>query len=432
MSLNMALSFIKRQIEQIRIGGPIIILKKMRRLFRILVSAPSYIMAIPIVIIIRLISPFFLVRIGGLISCRIGHLAANVELYLCEKEAGINVPNKPHYDIFYVRYKPICNHQLLEMWSRILHIWPAFICRPVDDINQLIPGGVSYQIGNNSQNDRDIHNLLSQQGSHIYFSQEEEAIGESGLRSLGIPRGAKYVCLIVRDSAYLAGHIPEADFSYHNYRDTDIRNYALAAEELASRGFFVIRMGVLVNAKFECNSERVIDYATNGMRSDFMDIYLGAKCVFCLSVGTGFDAIPLIFRRPIAYINMVPVGYFVSFCKDFLGVFKHHIDLYTGRKMALSEIIDRNLMFAYQAIGFQNKNVGLVDNSPEEIRDLAIEMVDRLNGSWLENDLDRQLQKKFWELFPVNAKDARGVNLHGKIYSRCGAQFLRDNQWWLQ
>ena len=30
-----------------------------------------------------------------------------------------------------------------------------------------------------------------------------------------------------------------------------------------------------------------------------------------------------------------------------------------------------------------------------------------------------------------NAKDAKGIRLHGKIYSRYGSIFLRNNNWWL-
>ena len=44
-----------------------------------------------------------------------------------------------------------------------------------------------------------------------------------------------------------------------------------------------------------------------GQRSDFMDIYFGAKCHFFIGVGTGIDAIPDIFRRPILYVNVVPL-----------------------------------------------------------------------------------------------------------------------------
>ena len=60
------------------------------RVMRLIVKLPFYILAIPIVLIIRAISPWYLVRIGGLLSHRIGHFSGNTELYCCERDARIN------------------------------------------------------------------------------------------------------------------------------------------------------------------------------------------------------------------------------------------------------------------------------------------------------------------------------------------------------
>jgi hypothetical protein len=117
-------------------------------------------LAIPVVLVLRIVSPWFLVRWGGLISSRLGHFAANTELYLCERDVGINVPKKRHVDLFYMAYKPICNQQLAKMWKRVLRIWPTWILAPISFVNRLIPGGAVHEIGNNTQNDRDVHNLL--------------------------------------------------------------------------------------------------------------------------------------------------------------------------------------------------------------------------------------------------------------------------------
>jgi len=79
------------------------------------ICRPEYIIVLPILIIIRFIRPFILIRIGALISSRIGHLAANTELYLCELNEGINKPKNLFFDIFYTDYTPVCNTYLLKM-----------------------------------------------------------------------------------------------------------------------------------------------------------------------------------------------------------------------------------------------------------------------------------------------------------------------------
>ena len=55
---------------------------KMLRLF----MAPAALLAVGIV---RLISPWKLVRFGEIWSSRLGHLVGNLECYLCEKDALI-------------------------------------------------------------------------------------------------------------------------------------------------------------------------------------------------------------------------------------------------------------------------------------------------------------------------------------------------------
>jgi hypothetical protein len=82
---------------------------------------------------------------------------------------------------------------------------------------------------------------------------------------------------------------------------------------------------------------------------------------------------------------------------------------------------------------YESKGVYLLENTPEEIRDVAIEMAERLNGTWQEHPEDEALQQRFLELFPTDALDAsNGKPLHGEIHSRFSATFLRNNREWLK
>ena len=58
-------------------------------------------------------------------------------------------------------------------------------------------------------------------------------------------------------------------------------------------------MGAIVEKPFKSKNPKIIDYANSNLRSDFMDIYLGAKCTFCISTGSGFQCLPVLFRKPI-------------------------------------------------------------------------------------------------------------------------------------
>ena len=427
-----ATSFIDRQISQIRQGGQATVFGKMKRVLLRLLGLPMYILVIPVVVVIRLIRPWMLVRMGLLRSGSIGHFGANTELYLCERDACINKPTQRHVDIFHLE-SIVCNQQLLTMWKRALHIWPAWLLAPIARVNGLIPGGTIHEVGGNSQGPMDVHNLLDRFLTHLHFTDEEVARGEAGLRAMGIPAGTSFVCLIARDAAYLSSHRPGEDFSYHHFRDSDIQSYVLAAEELAERGYFVIRMGSKVLKAMETSHPRVIDYAGNGMRSDFLDIYLGANCAFCITSGTGWDAIPQMSRRPLVCVNWVTLGYVFTSRADYLTIPKKLVLQGSQKTMTLQEIFSHGVGLSQNGYEYKSKGIGLVENTPEEIRDVAVEMAERLNGTWQPREDDETLQKRLWEIFPKGITDPyRRRPLHGEIRARFGAAFLRNNRAWLQ
>ena len=85
-------NFINKNSSEVKKGGSTVIVKKIITLIKILLLVPVYLCSIPTLIIIRLISPWYLVRFGSIASSRIGHFSANTELYCCEIEPGINKP----------------------------------------------------------------------------------------------------------------------------------------------------------------------------------------------------------------------------------------------------------------------------------------------------------------------------------------------------
>lgn len=423
------LVFLNRQLTHVREGGLRILAHKIRLIACLLAKILVYFFVIPVVLILRLIEPIILVRIGNLVSSRIGHFVANTEIYMCEKESGINKPKQRYVDLLYLDKPPICNTQLLKMWRRELRILPHSIMQPIDKVNRYIPGGDLHVI-QGMENALDIKNLFEKYPSHLKFTLEEEVLGERCLREMGVPFGKKFICLNVRDNAYLKSQFGH-DFSYHDYRDSDINSYTLAAEGLAEHGYYVIRMGAKVNAAINSNNRKIIDYATNGMRNEFMDIYLGAKCYFAISTGSGWDAIPEVSRRPIVYVNYAPLGFIHTFRSDFIAITKKYYSIFNGSELALSQIVLEGAAFYLHTEEYTAKGIKLKDNTPEEIYDVVMEMLKRLNGTWLPHKDDEVLQEKFWDIFPVHAIH-NGLPLHGKIQSRYGAMFLRNNQKWLE
>lgn len=426
-------TFIKKNYSDIKVGGMSTIFSKIRALCDLVVSILCIFAVNLIFIPIRLITPIIYIRIGQLISHRIGHLTNNVELYLCEKEFNLN---KGHYssllkiDLFYSKYSPVCNYYLLKMWRKRIIVLPSFILRAFDLMLDKVSWGRHYQVGTNYQYDRDVKNLYDKLKPSLGFTDSEHLIGREALSAMGIPKDAKYICIIARDSAYLNKFF-DGDFDYHNYRDSDIENYKLAIEYLLDEGYYVVRMGSVVRKKLIVPSHRFIDYATNGLRSEFLDLYLCAGCHFAVSGNTGLDGVPSIFRRPVAYVNFAPHGNLQTFRSADILLGKEYYKLSEKKLLGQQQIINEGLELIFDSQEFQDRGIEVRENSPEAIRDVCIEMHQKLAGDWLFDSTDLELQSRFWRNYPVNIQERNnGRKLHGDIRATYSSIYLRKNQHW--
>ena len=101
----------------------------------------------------------------------------------------------------------------------------------------------------------------------------------------------------------------------------------------------------------------------------------------------------------------------------------------TKKKLSISEIFYSNVSASLKSEEYDFNNIELEENEPEEIRDLVIEMDERLKGSWKEDSEDLLLQKNFWEIFEKNMKNLNYYEpLHGKIKAKFCSKYLKQNK----
>tara|TARA_B100001123_G_scaffold162086_1_gene186907 strand:+ start:32 stop:1363 length:1332 start_codon:yes stop_codon:yes gene_type:complete len=440
--------FILKQIKDIKTYGVKEFLRKLFLSLKLLLLIPMDIIAIFPCIIIRLISPWFIIRIERMPVASFGDFAIYSAFYYCKKEMKIDQPKKMYLDLLYVHYDDkIFNKQLLKMWKRKSIVLPAFILNPINRVNKLFPGWKKYRIECLSTKEDDIDNIV-EKCLPLQFTAEEEIYGKSILKKFGLNQDDKFVCLAVRDDAYQKKKIPSRfrDWSYHDYRNYNIDHFVLAAEELAKKGYYVFRMGVVVNKSLNSKNSKIIDYANSDLRSDFMDVYLGAKCTFCISTGLGFDFVPHIFKRPIALFAL-PVASLRTHSERYLLLTKHHFLKKEKRKLSLSEIFSHGVAFAQDANIFKNKGIELIDFTPEQIRDHVLEMAENLESLKKLTTEEEELQKSFQELFIssfekyVEVPDNKYLfskiypkyqKMHRQIKSRFSTKFLKENRDWLK
>lgn len=399
---------------------------------------------LPISLIIILLRPFVLLRFKELSSELFGGFIAFPEIYLCEKKEKINLPNKLHFDVFYPHHLGlICNSALMKIWRRKLLILPAAICHPINNQLKIISKFLNFKnnhdIGNNTSMDRDVHNLFDKYKVNISFNSEEKIKGEEFLRSIGLKENDKFVCVAVRDGQYnkefYKDSFDDLKLNRHDYRNWNIQNFIPAIDYLLEKGYFVIRVGKNSKEKLNIQNKKFFDYTFSNIKNDFIDIFLGANCHFCISTGFGYDMIPHVFRRPVVFLG-VPIGLLNTYSSKYLLLTKHHVDKKTKKKLTLSEIFQKNLAFAQDINEFENMNIKLLDCSSEEIKSATIEMIELIKNNFEHSDKNSERTKKFWSLYLSFCEDKKYSDrplvkyskIHGKILANISPNFLLKNQ----
>lgn len=386
---------------------------KCRWFFRyFLPKLPLFFIFLPFVILMRCLRPILWIRFFP-ISDRIGHAAGDIDIYLLEKNKGIQHSNG--IEIFFPKHPSKCNQQLLKLWGRIIPV--SRLAHWVSWVNNEIPGGKAHYNEGRPHQGRDIHGLSYKNPPQVSFTLSEQEQGEVLLREMGIPKDASFICVDVRDSLYLKHHIPGGDCSYHDYRDYSVENFVPAAKELIQRDYYVIRMGRLVEKDFPIRDPKIIDYANSPFRSDFADMYLISKCHFFVGSG-GIESVARLFRKPIVYVDMIPVGRLHTWSENFLAIFKFLRDKKANRILKFRDMLVKDIGYASYTKEYEDRNFEVIENSPEDIRDVVLEMEERLKGKWVCTEKQEELQGRYWKEYPL------AVGLHGANKSRIGSLFL--------
>lgn len=399
----------------------------------ILVKACVSTAAFPIALGIAAVSPWISIVFVRLFSSRIGHYAHNTELMLCAMDAGIYKNTKKQKILFYnIPQQAICNTQLYTMWKRVIWICPFPLL--INHIDKWLSKLMKQTYANHplkiafegSMGGHDYWGFIKKMpNSHLSFTEKEKKLGTKIMRQLGLIENRPYICLLLRDAGYLETHLPKGDWSYHDYRNVDISQYYKAAEFLANKGFYVVRMGKHVKEKFSVNHPRVIDYANSPLRSDFMDIYLSAHCYFMISTSCGLDSVAQIFRKPVL-ITDLPLPDIKPYFFWTLLIFKKIYDIKRDQLITLTDAYQEKNLFEnkpsmWQA--FKEKNWCFIDNTAEEIVAATEEMLSLLENGH-QDAHNEPMQQWFWQQFPIElGQESFPVS---DITFRIGNMFLKS------
>jgi len=420
-------SYWSRQLSELKKEGWVAVRRKtvtvIVKLLKLPIDLVGFVLAVPVVLFVRLIRPIKLIRFGYFFAGRIGHFSFDVEYYLTEKKLGFYPENA--IDLFFYRWlmhgKP-ANDFFSQLTKRHLKIFS--IVRYLFFVNSFIPGGEKNQIlpAYKRYGSRDIRGIFNRIGPQLSFTRAEETNGQAFFKLICKEENAQFICLNIRDSSFLRN----AD--YHNYRDSDIDTYEEAALALAERGYWVFRMGKVVQKPFKVSHSRIIDYANSEFRSDFLDIWLMANCFFTISSSSGLDNICVIHRKPILLVNHLPVGDCRTGSSKNMEVFKKLRWKQTGKYLSLEEQINCGAIWFLEKNKYEKLGIEILDNTSVELKSAVLEFEKQLNKK--NNDLTIEtetLQKQFWKILSGWRDYSK---YHGNHRSTISNSFLFKHQDW--
>ena len=246
----------------------------------------------------------------------------------------------------------------------------------------------------------------------IKFSEAEIKAGETFIEQFQ----SNLICLNVRDDAYNKKLQQNFRFPAKNWgnRDSNIQTYVKASEYLVQSGYTVFRMGAAVNEPLVSSSAKVIDYATTGMRTEFLDFYLGSKCKFAVSTGSGWDEIPRLFKKPMMLVNVYNFFEVTLLRRNCFIYPKTGRSQETGDTLNLQDFFDLVFDDNFSKVNYDLSKLGVIvkDLSSEELVEAVTEMAARVEGTFIETPEQKEMQVKLKHILSTHPKLQPSLNFY--------------------
>ena len=410
----------------------------------------GYLIAIPSIIIIRLISPIFLIRWYCTYSTRIGHYAENIQLYIAMKEQKkLFQSNKKFFDIFYDR-KHICNKELQKMWlkNKNLFFLPYWIMEPINNVNEFILDKIidsksvhyiGYYYDPKKIIDHkvvplesiDTYNCVDKGGYCISFTEEEIKYGDDQLLKMGINKDDKYIILVLRDANYLKKQYPNINWEQHSKRDTKIDYYYETIKFLDEKNYKVILIGSGASQINQFKKKNIINYEISEFKSEFLDIFIFSKdnCKFVISSITGIDSFGSIFKKQVLEIGVVPFFFARTYSKNYSFIFKKYYSKSLDRYLTMKEIFELGLG---NTLGNElDHELEFIHPSSQEILDSTKELLSKIEKNFYSNKEAKKLQIEFSKKYKIYIDKYHPEKSNEKMPGMVTEKYILQNKYLL-
>jgi putative glycosyltransferase (TIGR04372 family) len=141
-----------------------------------------------------------------------------------------------------------------------------------------------------------------------------------------------------------------------------------------------------------------------------------------VSTGTGIDAVPVVYGRPVVFVNYIPLAYLVSFGAT-VTVPKHLVMMGSDRPLTLREYVQHAYLRKDQ---YDRAGIRAADLSATEILDAVLEMERHVDGTWTDDHGEAARQRRFWEVL----RSWKDFDRHHHVIhpgARVGSAWLKSN-----
>ncbi len=369
--------------------------------------------------------PLFLAGIRALritAPGRIGHLAAEPDIFLKVRLLGLR---RWDFGVIIVPPGAAANDCLLDYWSRHIKVirWPFWsrVLARLTRFRHLQYDVSRYTVAiNETAPYIAVQRAWGNRPALLEMTKTHQREGRARLAELGVPADAEFICFHCRDEGY-----SPADEGLHSFRNCSVENYLPAVAELAKRGYWCIRMGDPTMRPL-APTERVIDYARHSVRSDRMDVFLCASCIFFLGSPSGLSQVTYVFGGFCGIANQAPLSTVLQFGLNDVAIPKLMWSESEMRYLTFPEILNSDVGdFRFTAL-YQENRITPIENTAEDVRDLSLEMLERVEGRALYTPEDEELQRRFRALVRPGHYSYGGISRVGREFMRKYTHLLGD------
>ena len=210
--------------------------------------------------------------------------------------------------------------------------------------------------------------------NYFKIDKQDYKKGKNILKKMGIPDGAWYVVLHVREG------------NGNELFNSNPLTYVKSIKEIVKRGGYVFRMGDKKMTPLP-KIHGLIDYPFTEYKSEFLDVFLAGTCRFCLGTSSGYWPLAIYFGKPVLLANYLPILEYYSLDEKSMFLPKRLVNKNTKKLVSIKDMFKFPLGYLVRNIQLNQNNVQAIDNNEEEIFQSTYEMLNILEGKKIVKNL---------------------------------------------